>query len=61
MTMPCVLTAGVCCTRRSSKYGSYSMDRVASLERFQTIVTDDGLPEAAAAGTHLVLGDAAGQ
>lgn len=50
----------------SSKYGSYSMYRVAPLESFQTIVTDDALPEIAAdgiraAGIDLVLGDAVGE
>lgn len=34
----------------SSKYGNYSVYRVAPLDRFDRVVTDDGLPEAAASG-----------
>ena len=34
----------------SSKYGNYSVYRVAPLDRFDRVVTDDGLPSAAASG-----------
>jgi len=34
----------------SSKFGNYSVYRVAALDRFDRVVTDDGLPSAAAEG-----------